>query len=125
LVEILRGIYNKDQNLNDAEIMKEASNRLFNEYMKRVYKKILSNAYINSLSPNLGKTLVDHAKAILIMRDAVKSVNELVAEHVDGYRKKLVKANPIKSKSSAWLEEQIARIKVLDITILSRQTEFN
>ncbi len=125
MVEILRGIYNKDQNLNDAEIMKEASNRLFNEYMKRVYKKILSNAYINSLSPNLGKTLVDHAKAILIMRDAVKSVNELVAEHVDGYRKKLVKANPIKSKSSAWLEEQIARIKVLDITILSRQTEFN
>ena len=97
---------------SDNDIVQKASMIIKKEYTERVFEKIKKCDKINNLSPNLGALLVDHARSVLIMREAIEISDASLRNHIEEYEKKLKTQYSIKSKISSWLSDCLSKEKV-------------
>lgn len=100
------------EGLSDSEIASKTSETVQKEYIKRIFEKIFNSKELDNLSPNIGKALVNHAHAVIIMRESVKKVEKMLTDHMNEYKKDLEKKHPIKSKIKTWLNERITKESV-------------
>ena len=56
--------------------------------------------------------MVDHARSVLIMREAIEISEASLQNHIDEYEKKLKNEHPIKSKISSWLRDCLSKERV-------------
>lgn len=101
-----------DESLSDMEKAEKAKKIINEEYLERVFERILKNDAIEKLSPKIGIVLVNHAKAIIIVRECKTRAQNALNEHIKEYEKKLKENYSIRSNISVWLSECLRKERV-------------
>lgn len=96
------------ENLSKSEKSTKISKTLYGNYLKRCFDKILANNQLEDISHGLGKLLVDHARATLIISEVSLELQNALQTRIDNYCEYLTKNHPIKSNIRQWMDEKLA-----------------
>lgn len=64
------------------EIAKSVQTQLNTEYAERAFQTIENSEQIEALSPGLGRLLVLHARAVLIMKSVIEKLSDDLDKHL-------------------------------------------
>lgn len=102
----------KSENLSNEEIAKKTNEILFNEYFKSLSDKLISSSELDALAPGIGQTLVQNAKATLLVKNELDVIQNEINQHLDNYEADLKKKYRVRSLVKDWLYEAIADERV-------------
>lgn len=68
--------------LSKEEVAKLVQTQLNTEYAERAFETIENSDQIEELSPGLGRLLVSHARAVLIMKSVVEKLSNDLEKHL-------------------------------------------
>lgn len=68
--------------LSKEEVAKLVQTQLNTEYAERAFETIENSDQIEALSPGLGRLLVSHARAVLIMKSVVEKLSNDLEKHL-------------------------------------------
>lgn len=68
--------------LSKEEVAKCVQTQLNTEYAERAFETIENSEQLEELSPGLGRLLVSHARAVLIMKSVVEKLSEGLEKHL-------------------------------------------
>ncbi|XP_052759604.1 uncharacterized protein LOC128202638 [Mya arenaria] len=102
----------KAEGLTNEEISMRVNEAVREEYLRRVYKAILSNAEMEAVEQGIGQLLVDEAKAVILMKKATENIETKMHTHKQELLNHLKKAHPVKSRIPDWVSEQTRNFEV-------------
>ena len=91
----------------DSEIIEEASRCLFDHYVAVVCERVASSDELEQLSPGVGQVLVDHLRAVLIVRRVCARGQEDLVNHMSQFEAQLCRKYKIRSRIRQWLNEHM------------------
>ncbi|KAK6165166.1 hypothetical protein SNE40_023610 [Patella caerulea] len=97
----------KDKTISTEEMNEKINEAVMQEYLRRIYQAILSNAELDTLQPGIGELLVSQAQTVITLRKAVESLQHNMQKHKEQLIKHLKKQYPVKSRIQAWMNEQL------------------
>ncbi|CAH1793364.1 unnamed protein product [Owenia fusiformis] len=96
----------KDQNLSNKKLTEVVNRKIGEEYLRRVFSAILENPELELVQSGIGKLLVEHAKTVIIMRQALENIRLQLFQHKKQLQEHLEKDFPVRSRIPAWMHQQ-------------------
>lgn len=101
----------KAKGLSNEQITEEVSTAVMNEYLQRVYRAVQNNIELENLQHGIGQLLIAQAQSVLAMQKAVQNIQQKMVEHKEKLIEHLKNEYPVKSRITAWKNEQLQRFE--------------
>ncbi|CAG0922066.1 unnamed protein product [Notodromas monacha] len=105
----------RDRKVSDDQVEKEVNTAIMDEYLKRVFARILSSEQLHALGKDVPELLTEHAKSIVWMCRAVDNMNEAMQTAMEEMETRLVNSYLLLSRIKKWMEEKLREAEELFI----------
>ena len=109
-------LFLKEQKCSNDEIVKQIKKIFFDEYLKILNEKLLTNAEIEAISPGIGKLLSEQNRAGILIRQVDEEMQTELDAHMAEYETNLKKKYKIRSLVKQWLGDCLNEEKVSEST---------
>jgi hypothetical protein len=96
---------------SDKSIKDLVSDRVMNEYVEKLEKRLAKNDALEEISPGLGQLLSTQMRTVVVMQQVKEHIEIEMQEALDKYRDELKKKYKIRSLIHEWLNDLVDQEK--------------